>query len=236
MSGNTRTRTGVLFAAAGAALVVGFFLPWVDLGVASASGWDAARHGTGWTHHLLWLAPLAGLGLLLSGASDDRRARSLGILTGALVLGWLALASGRDILGDLRWGGWLALIGAAGVVAAMSGGQRALAAASAAACAVAFFLPWYGGASGYTFAHGAAAYDLTRLAPVWLGLFGALAAGAVALTGRRTSLASLGALGVVAAVAWPYVVVIHLVFGLGAWLTLGGSALALGAGLATRRA
>src|SRR5207237_10133185 len=101
MSGDdARVRTldklGLLFAAAGAALVVGFFLAWADLGAwGSMSGFDLARED-GWRSHSLALAPICGAGLVAYGLRDPRRARSLGILTGLIVLGWAGYAMAGD--------------------------------------------------------------------------------------------------------------------------------------------
>jgi hypothetical protein len=217
---------------------VGFFLAWADLGAwGSISGFDLAREN-GWANHLLALAPLCGAGLIAYGFTDARRARSLGVLTGVIVLGWTAYQAGKDIATGLRWGGWIAVAGAAGLVASGAAKQRGLALVSGAIAAIAFFLPWYSDASGFDIARGGGIDELTlRLAPVWLSLGGAVL-GAIGGLGemRGSRIAALSGLLVVAGIMWPYVALVNLVFGLGAYLTLGGAAAALGIGLATKRA
>lgn len=241
MSGEKGTRAidpiGSLLAAAGAALVVGFFLPWADLGGwGSISGLDLARE-SGWANHLLALAPLAGAGLVAYGLTDRQRARSLGVLTGVVVLGWTTYQAGKDIAEGLRWGGWIAVAGAAGLVASGASKQKGLAPVAGAIAAIAFFLPWYSDASGFEIARAGGVGEIgLRLAPVWLALGGAVL-GAIGGLGehRGPRIAALSGLLVIAGVMWPYVAVVNLVFGLGAWLTLGGAVTALGVGLATRR-
>src|SRR5215510_4551883 len=126
-------KIGALLAAAGAAMVVGFFLAWVDLGdFGSTSGFDLARDG-GWTNHALALAPLAGV----------------------VVLGWTAYQAGHDVVRWLQWGGWLAIAGAAALIGSGAAKQRGLALVAGAVAGIAFFLPWYGGASGFEIARGA---------------------------------------------------------------------------------
>src|SRR5215510_9562584 len=148
-------KIGALLAAAGAAMVVGFFLAWVDLGdFGSTSGFDLARDG-GWTNHALALAPLAGVGLIALGLRGAREARSLGVLTGVVVLGWTAYQAGHDVVRWLQWGGWLAIAGAAALIGSGAAKQRGLALVAGAVAGIAFFLPWYGGASGFEIARGA---------------------------------------------------------------------------------
>ena len=228
----------MLFAAAGAALVVGFFLAWVDLGdFGSITGLDLARQ-TGWTYHLYAIAPVLGAALLYYGLTDPRRARSLGVLSGVIVLGYCAYASGHDVAQSLRWGGWIAVAGAAGLVASGGAKQKGLATIAGAIAAIAFFLPWFSDASGFDIARGGGVEGFgLRLAPVWLSLGGAVL-GAIGGLGelRGPRIAALGGLLVIAGIMWPYVALANLVFGAGAWLTLGGAGVALGAGLATKRA
>jgi hypothetical protein len=220
--------SGSVFAAAGAALIAGFFLTWIDLGIASASGFDLARE-PGWKHHLLALMPLAGLGILLAAARDRRLARQLGLATGVLVGGYVTFEIGRSVIDWLRWGGWIAAAGGA-VMIGSARGPRSVTALAAAVAAAAFFLPWYGGASGFDIAR--ESNEIARLAPIWLALLGA-GLGALSVLGaaRRPALAVAGGALIAIALMWPYVVVAHVVLGLGAWLTLGGSATALVGGL-----
>ncbi len=223
---------GALFAAAGAALVVGFFLAWIG----PFTGLDVARMN-GWKNHLYAIAPILGAGLAYYGLTDVRRARALGVLAGVVVLGWCAYSAGHDVAAGLEWGGWIAVVGAVGLVASGAVEQKGLAAIAGAIAAVGFFLPWFGGASGFDIARGAGVDGFAaRLAPVWLSLGGALL-GAIGGFGehRGPRIAALGGLLVIGGILWPYVALADLVLGAGAWLTLAGAATALGVGLTTRR-
>jgi hypothetical protein len=71
----------------GVALLVGFFMPWVDAGgVASASGWELvdAMRGEGWTSTrvVLALVPLAGAALLGAALLKARWLELLSVGTG----------------------------------------------------------------------------------------------------------------------------------------------------------
>lgn len=74
---------------AGVGLVVGFFLPWLDLGVAGASGWDIVRSDLfSLTSVILLLCPLLGVALAIAAFGKQKEAAAVSIAAGGGVLGY----------------------------------------------------------------------------------------------------------------------------------------------------
>jgi hypothetical protein len=111
---------------AGVALMVGFFLPWIDLGgFVRVSGFDAVWHGgAAWyTRGLLALLPFAGAALALAGLTGSRSAPLLGLGVGGGVLGYVLVKTVWSFVETTGWGMWLVLGGA--TVALVAGTLRA---------------------------------------------------------------------------------------------------------------
>ena len=119
-----QTRSHKLLAAAGAAALAAFFLPFLDLaGLVQASGWDiVTADGTSWTTRLLFAAlPLGGLTMLVGGLSGGRRARLAGAAFGLGVFGYLGFQLVRAFVATTGLGLWLTMGAAAlGLAAALS--------------------------------------------------------------------------------------------------------------------
>lgn len=108
----------------GAALVVGFFLPWISFGwLEGISGWDLVWHGHG--EYLSRLAllgcPLLGVALVLAGLNRSRAATGMGALAGVGILGYTVVKFAWGLLMGTGLGLWLVLGGA---VAALAVGMR----------------------------------------------------------------------------------------------------------------
>jgi hypothetical protein len=100
----------------GAAILFGFFLPWIDVGGAvKVSGWDFVREGSlAWhTRLLLALCPIAGGSLALAGFTRARTAASAGIATGAGILGYVLYKMAYGFIKLTGVGLWMVLAAAA---------------------------------------------------------------------------------------------------------------------------
>ena len=106
----------------GAAIFLGFFLPWIDVGGAvKVSGWDFVREGSlAWhTRLLLALCPIAGAALAVSGFTHAHRAASLAIGTGVGILGYVVYKMAYGFIKLTGVGLWMIL--AAATVALVMG-------------------------------------------------------------------------------------------------------------------
>jgi hypothetical protein len=110
---HSRTRSVAAFA--GIVLVVGFFLPWFDLGgLVAMSGFDLVTSGDVdlLTRILIALVPLAGLSLLASAATNHARTKSVAIVTGLGILGYTGYQTAKAFVQLTGYGLW-AILGAA---------------------------------------------------------------------------------------------------------------------------
>lgn len=109
---NERTYLGV----AGLVLVVGFFLPWIDVGgVLGLSGWDLVRDPhmlDPATRVILALCPVLGGALALAAFSRSPRAGTLARIAGAGVLGYTSFKVAYVFVKITGWGLWLVLAAA----------------------------------------------------------------------------------------------------------------------------
>ena len=100
----------------GAAIVLGFFLPWIDVGGhVKVSGWDFVREG-GFAWHtrlLLALCPIAGGSLAIAGFTRARSAASAAIATGAGILGYVVYKMAYGFIKLTGVGLWMVLAAAA---------------------------------------------------------------------------------------------------------------------------
>jgi hypothetical protein len=100
----------------GAAIFLGFFLPWIDVGGAvKVSGWDFVRDGhLAWhTRLLLILCPIAGATLAVSGFTRAPRAASFAVGTGAGILGYVLYKMAYGFIKLTGVGLWMILAAAA---------------------------------------------------------------------------------------------------------------------------
>jgi hypothetical protein len=100
----------------GAAIVFGFFLPWIDVGGhVKVSGWDFVREGSlAWhTRLLLALCPLAGGSLAVAGFTRARGAVSAAIATGGGILGYVVYKMAYGFIKLTGVGLWMVLAAAA---------------------------------------------------------------------------------------------------------------------------
>lgn len=110
---HSRTRSVAAFA--GIVLVVGFFLPWFDVGgLVAMSGFDLVTSGDVdlLTRILIALVPLAGLSLLASAATNHARTKSVAIVTGLGILGYTGYQTAKAFVQLTGYGLW-AILGAA---------------------------------------------------------------------------------------------------------------------------
>jgi hypothetical protein len=111
---------------AGAAIVLGFFLPFLDVGaLATASGWDIVMSAKfAWTTRLaVALLPVGGAVLALAGFAGAPESRKISFAIGAGILGFTTFKLAWGFLKVTGVGLWLVL--AAAVVAFAVGLARA---------------------------------------------------------------------------------------------------------------
>ena len=111
-----RTAAGV----AGAALLIGFFLPWLDVGLGglgAASGLDMVVKGNGLSavRVVLGLVPLAGAVLLAAAIKGGAALPKVSLAVGLGLLGYGVYQVGRSFLAITGLGLWLVI--AAAIVA-----------------------------------------------------------------------------------------------------------------------
>jgi hypothetical protein len=107
---------------AGIALVVGFFLPWIDVGgVVGVSGWELFQTSeiSLITRLVFLAAPIGGVALILAGLGGGRAASSAGIAVGSVVIGYTVYKVAYTFFKISGVGLWLVL--GAGVLALIFG-------------------------------------------------------------------------------------------------------------------
>ena len=92
--------------AIGAAVVVAFFLPFLDIGLVAASGWQmlTADHAPIEMRIALALLPLAGLGMIAAALAGPKAARWAGVAFGVSVFGYMAVQLVRAFFATTGWG------------------------------------------------------------------------------------------------------------------------------------
>jgi hypothetical protein len=106
----------------GLALVVGFFLPWVDVGgIFTVSGFSMVwrAEGAGTTRLLLGLVPLVGALLAVAGLTGSRKTTGIALAAGGGILGYFIYSFTRAFFATTGIGLWLVL--AAASVALVAG-------------------------------------------------------------------------------------------------------------------
>jgi hypothetical protein len=100
----------------GIALVVGFFMPWIDVGgLHGVSGYDLVKneHLATSTRLILALCPLGGALLALAAFARSAAAAKISVAMGAGVLGYTTFKLAYGFLKVTGWGLWMVLAGGA---------------------------------------------------------------------------------------------------------------------------
>ncbi len=117
-------------ALAGVALLVGFFLPWLDVGlggVGQASGLDMVIKAEGFSalRVALCLVPLAGAALLAAALKGGVLAARVSLVVGLALLGYGLYQVGKSFFAVTGLGLWLVIAATVvAVVAPLAGGSR----------------------------------------------------------------------------------------------------------------
>jgi hypothetical protein len=115
----TERTARLAIAGLGALTIVAWFLPFLDVGFAVASGWDiTTAPGVDWTIRFAFVAlPLLGAALIVAGLARARAARLIAFGFGASVLGYIAVQLVRIFIATTGWGLWLTIACALGALA-----------------------------------------------------------------------------------------------------------------------
>jgi hypothetical protein len=212
----------------GAALVGSMILNWVDFGGEfTVRGYRLALDGSRW----FLLVPLAGILLVAAAATRSAHTRLAAIFAGIVVAGYVMFGLTKGILTagiDL----WL-MLGGAGAMLAGASNRTWLRAAGGAAVLAGFFAPW----ADLSLAGGLWEGDAPGLAfkALWLipvaGVLGLLGAGNA---GSGAKLSAGAGITVYAAFVLAIGKAASMVFGLGAWVALAASTVALVIGVLAR--
>lgn len=109
MDGKTARSTIALL---GIALVVGFFLPWIDLGWGPAvSGMDVIRHGSsGSLFYLMILAvPIGGAAMAFTALTGSKYVRLTSAVTGLALVGYGVVKTVHTFFATTGFGLWLVI-------------------------------------------------------------------------------------------------------------------------------
>ena len=225
----------------GIALVVAFFMPWIDiLGAVGASGFDIATETESSKRFLLWAVPVLGAVLAFTALADSKSARSAGLVAGLAVIGPTFYYLGKAMLFGTSWGLWMVVAGAIAMIAMSLANKPEGILWPAALVVAGFFLPWttqFGDFASW----GSTGFDIARMpsSPLDLGLPSPKLAYLVPVAGLVSGLAVLlrgkaaRTLGTVCGVvvlgwlAWFIGKGLSFFTGWGLWITIGAGAAAL---------
>jgi hypothetical protein len=211
---------GVL-AVIGLSLVGSMALNWVDVGgLFSARGYSIAID----ENHWLLLAPIAGIVLFLAAVTRSPHTRLAALFAGIAVAGYVLLGTARSMIHS-GLDTWL-ILGGAGLLCASVGKGNAIGRVLGGAAVLAgFFAPWADMSMFHALTRGfttGISSDVLWLVPVG-GVLGLLSAG-----NKENGKLAVTAGGMVfGSILFVIAMVAILVFGLGAWIALGASTLAL---------
>lgn len=204
-------------------------LTWIDLG----GEFQMRGLGLAWeANHWLFLVPIAGAVLVATAATKSDHTRLAAIFAGITITGYVLFDVARGMLHS-GLDTWLMLGGAGAMLAGISKERAALRAIGGLAVLVGFFAPWADFSLFAVLRSGLAddwTFKVMWLVPVG-GLLGLASLAAGEAGGKLAALAGIAVYGsflyVIGSVAWQ-------VFGLGAWLALGASTVALIIGVLAR--
>ena len=195
-------------------------LNWIDLGGAwTQRGFSIAIH----QNHWLLLAPIAGIVLFLAASTRSSHTRLAALAAGIAVAGYVLLGMARSMVHS-GLDTWLVL-GGAGILCASTGKDKAIPRVLGGAAVLAgFFAPWadlsmFRALTGGF--HTGISSNVLWLVPIGgaLGVFSA--------TKADGKLAATAGILVYGSILFVIAMVAILVFGLGAWIALGASTVAL---------
>ena len=215
----------------GAVLVGSMLLTWIDLG----DELQMRGLGLAWeVNHWLFLVPIAGALLLATAASKSDHTRLAAIFAGITITGYVLFGTARSMLHS-GLDTWLMLGGAGALLAGVSKERAVLRAIGGIAVLAGFVAPW-ADYSLFSVLRSGFGDDWT-FRVMWLvpvaGLTGLASAALGARGGKLAAFSGVAVYGsflyVIGSVAWA-------VFGVGAWLALGASTVALVIGVLARGA
>lgn len=205
----------------GVLLVGSMALNWIDLGGAwTRRGFSIAID----ENHWLLLAPIAGIVLFLAASTRSPHTRLAALAAGIAVAGYVLLGMARSMVHS-GLDTWLVL-GGAGVLCASTGKDKAIARVLGGAAVLAgFFAPWadmsmFRALTGGF--HTGISSNVLWLVPAG-GVLGIFSAG----NKENGKLAATAGILVYGSILFVIAMVAILVFGLGAWIALGASTVAL---------
>lgn len=108
-----------LIALTGAALVIGFFLPWVDIGFGpTISGFSVARaaNSASMLSMMLWLIPVGGVAMLVSAVTNSRHARMISVLVGLALVGYSVVKTVHAFFATTGFGLWVVIAASLGAI------------------------------------------------------------------------------------------------------------------------
>lgn len=111
--------TRTMIAVAGAALLLGFFLPWVDIGFGpTISGYTVARaaHSASLFSAMFWLIPLGGLAMLISSLIGSRHARLISCVVGLSLVGYAVVKTVHAFFATTGFGLWVVIAASLGAI------------------------------------------------------------------------------------------------------------------------
>jgi hypothetical protein len=104
-----------MIAVAGAALLIGFFLPWVDIGFGpTISGYTVARAGHGAS--TFWLIPIGGLAMLITALMGSRHARLVSCGVGLSLVGYAVVKTVYAFFATTGFGLWVVIAASLGAI------------------------------------------------------------------------------------------------------------------------
>jgi hypothetical protein len=218
---------GVL-AILGLAMTGSMVLNWVDVGgMFTARGISLALE----ENHWLLLVPIAGVGLFLAAITRSSQTRLAAVIAGVAVTGYVLLALAKSMVHS-GLDTWL-ILGGAGLLCASTGkGKTIPRVIGGAAVLAGFFAPWADMSmfraltSGFT---SGISSNVLWLVPVG-GVLGVISAG----NRENGKLAATAGILVYGSILLVIAMVAIMVFGIGAWIALGASAMALIVGVIAR--
>src|SRR5687767_10041644 len=108
-----------LIAVTGAALFLGFFLPWVDIGFGpTISGYTVARatNSASMLSLMFWLIPLGGLAMIVTALSGSKHARLVSVLVGLGLVGYATVKTVYAFFATTGFGLWVVIAASLGAV------------------------------------------------------------------------------------------------------------------------
>ena len=218
----------------GVVLVGSMVLNWIDFG----GEFTVRGYSLAFDNKWLLLVPVAGAALIAAASTRSQHARLAAIFAGVVVTGYVLFGLTRSIVHS-GLDTWLMLGGAGAMLAGVSKERAWLRAAGGAAVLAGFFAPWAELSMAGTLWHGYVGGLIGK--SLWLiplaGIAGIISFGSFGSFGSAQRGAGLAAAAGIT-VYGTFLLVLGstalLVFGLGAWLAVGASTVALVIGVLAR--